>query len=406
MQPFMKMRVPLSAVRPSGQNPREDFGDIDALAETIEATGGEPLNPPVLVADGNVYRIVDGERRYRALCSIYGADSDREVSALVTEGMDDANELVAMLATDDKRQLSEAERAHGVQQMLILGVDEAKAAKAARATEAQVRAVRCIGRVGAGVQPTLEQYERAARFEDEADREAVLSAGENWANRAWAIERRIEAETKDAADRAILDGEGIEVAEEAPEGWRVVSWVGKGRIAEEGIDPEWGEEFVIVGEADWWRVYAPAAEDAPSEEELAERADRERTRAALADLHLRAVRFFTAKARWDRTETDLLWGRARDERRVPWDCRRGLTDDQAVTLEEWVGDQVPARWELALAAIGAAAEMARFSGGWSYGPTPEGWLRSWDLLLRLGFEFGDEDRWVRDRVAADREAAE
>ena len=119
---FEKKSVRLGDIRPSGQNPREDFGDIGALARSIKATGGEPLNPPVVVADGNVYRIVDGERRYRALSSLYG--EDREVSALVTESMDEANELVAMLATDDKRQLTEAERARGVQQMLVLGVDE------------------------------------------------------------------------------------------------------------------------------------------------------------------------------------------------------------------------------------------------------------------------------------------
>lgn len=98
---FEKRTVRLGDIRPSGQNPREDFGDIGALARSIEATGGEPLNPPVVVADGNVYRIVDGERRYRALSSIYG--EDREVSALVADTMDEANELVAMLATDDKR---------------------------------------------------------------------------------------------------------------------------------------------------------------------------------------------------------------------------------------------------------------------------------------------------------------
>lgn len=69
---FEKKSVRLGDIRPSGQNPREDFGDIGALARSIEATGGEPLNPPVVVADGNVYRIVDGERRYRALSSIYG----------------------------------------------------------------------------------------------------------------------------------------------------------------------------------------------------------------------------------------------------------------------------------------------------------------------------------------------
>lgn len=69
---FEKKSVRLGDIRPSEQNPREDFGDIGALARSIEATGGEPLNPPVVVADGNVFRIVDGERRYRALSSIYG----------------------------------------------------------------------------------------------------------------------------------------------------------------------------------------------------------------------------------------------------------------------------------------------------------------------------------------------
>lgn len=85
---FEKKSVRLGDIRPSGQNPREDFGDIGALARSIEATGGEPLNPPVVVADGNVYRIVDGERRYRALSSIYG--EDREVSALVADTLYEA----------------------------------------------------------------------------------------------------------------------------------------------------------------------------------------------------------------------------------------------------------------------------------------------------------------------------
>ena len=148
---FEKKSVRLGDIRPSGQNPREDFGDIGALARSIEATGGEPLNPPVVVADGNVYRIVDGERRYRALSSLYG--EDREVSALVADTMDEANELVAMLATDDKRRLTEAERARGVQQMLVLGVDEQRIERASRATAGQIRAARRLrGRIGAGVQ--------------------------------------------------------------------------------------------------------------------------------------------------------------------------------------------------------------------------------------------------------------
>lgn len=196
---FEKRQVRLGDIRPSEQNPREDFGDIGALARSIEATGGEPLNPPVVVADGNVYRIVDGERRYRALSSIYG--EDREVSALVADTMDEANELVAMLATDDKRQLTEAERARGVQQMLVLGVDEQRIERASRATAGQIRAARKLrGRIDAGAQVTLEQLEAASAFDDEKDVEAVLAAGEGWAGKADSIRRRNERE------KAALEG--------------------------------------------------------------------------------------------------------------------------------------------------------------------------------------------------------
>ncbi len=161
---FEKRQVRLGDIRPSEQNPREDFGDIGALARSIEATGGEPLNPPVVVADGNVYRIVDGERRYRALSSIYG--EDREVSALVAESMDEANELVAMLATDDKRQLTEAERARGVQQMLemlVLGIDEQRIERASRATAGQIRAARRLRGSIEGRQVTLDQLRSGLR---------------------------------------------------------------------------------------------------------------------------------------------------------------------------------------------------------------------------------------------------
>ena len=121
----------------------------------------------MVVADGNVFRIVDGERRYRALSSIYG--EDREVSALVAESMDEANELVAMLATDDKRQLTEAERARGVQQMLVLGVDEQRIERASRATARQIRAARRLRGSTRGRQVTLEQLEAASAFDDEKD---------------------------------------------------------------------------------------------------------------------------------------------------------------------------------------------------------------------------------------------
>ena len=280
---FEKRQVRLGDIRPSGQNPREDFGDIGALARSIEATGGEPLNPPVVVADGNVYRIVDGERRYRALSSIYG--EDREVSALVAESMDEANELVAMLATDDKRQLTEAERARGVQQMLVLGIDEQRIERASRATAGQIRAARRLrGRIDAGAQVTLEQLEAASAFDDEKDVEAVLAAGDGWAGKVDSIRRRVEREESIAEDYDALGDAGIPVVKEVPEGFAYVYWANLGTVAEKlkGIDVT---GFVAVRKNSYWDLYRPddgsGAESEKTEEEIRAEQEAAREEAAL-----------------------------------------------------------------------------------------------------------------------------
>lgn len=253
---FEKRQVRLGDIRPSEQNPREDFGDIGALARSIEATGGEPLNPPVVVADGNVYRIVDGERRYRALSSIYG--EDREVSALVAESMDEANELVAMLATDDKRQLTKAERARGVQQMLVLGIDEQRIERASRATAGQIRAARKLrGRIDAGVQVTLEQLEAASAFDDEKDIEAVLAAGDGWAGKADQIRRRVEREEAKAEDYDAFGDAGIPVVKEKPEGFNYTDWVNVGLAAKKLEGKEFAAGAVAVWKGSYWDLYEP-----------------------------------------------------------------------------------------------------------------------------------------------------
>lgn len=294
---FEKRVVRLGDIRPSEQNPREDFGDIGALARSIEATGGEPLNPPVVVADGNVYRIVDGERRYRALSSIYG--EDREVSALVADTMDEANELVAMLATDDKRQLTEAERARGVQQMLVLGVDEQRIERASRATAGQIRAARKLRGSIEGRQVTLDQLEAASVFDDEKDVEAVLAAGDGWAGKADSIRRRIEREEAKAEDYDAFGDADIPVVKEKPEGFVYTNWANFGDAAKklEGKDVT---GFVAVMADRYWELYKPddrsGAEPEKTEEEIRAEQEAEREEVALKDLYRRMVGFITSGA--------------------------------------------------------------------------------------------------------------
>lgn len=203
--------VPMGLVRPSGTNPRREMGDLQALARSIEATGGQPVCPIVVVPDGGVYRIVDGERRWRAMREL-GAE---RVDCVVVDGYDDADELVAMMATDDKLRLSDEERARGTQRMLRLDVPEGRAAGALGSTEGRVRRARRVVRE-APEQASLETMLAAAdeSFSEE-ERRRVLSrpnaaAAEREASRIRAEHAAAEADAlirREAGDR-VTYGDG------------------------------------------------------------------------------------------------------------------------------------------------------------------------------------------------------
>lgn len=403
---FEKRTVRLGDIRPSGQNPREDFGDIGALARSIEATGGEPLNPPVVVADGNVYRIVDGERRYRALSSLYG--EDREVSALVADSMDEANELVAMLATDDKRQLTEAERARGVQQMLVLGVDEQRIERASRATAGQIRAARKLrGRIDAGVQVTLEQLEAASAFDDEKDVEAVLAAGDGWAGKADSIRRRNEREEAKAEDYDAFGDAGIPVVKERPEGTSYVDWIHLGLADAKLKRIDVAPGTVAVANSVGWYLYAPddGAEPEKSEEEIRAEQEAEREEVALKDLYRRMVGFITSGAFTMPDDLKRIVREARAEPVVVADAIGGdpsfETDKRiAGAREEFMarlGPSDPSEYEAGFRLMAAARDMVRLNSSYS-GDDAEGWLEHWELFRSAGFEPGGDDEWLLARV--------
>ncbi len=405
---FEKRAVRLGDIRPSEQNPREDFGDIGALARSIEATGGEPLNPPVVVADGNVYRIVDGERRYRALSSIYG--EDREVSALVAESMDEANELVAMLATDDKRQLTEAERARGVQQMLVLGVDEQRIERASRATAGQIRAARKLRGSIEGRQVTLDQLEAASAFDDEKDVEAVLAAGDGWAGKADSIRRRVEREEAKAEDYDAFGDVGIPVVKERPEGTNYVLWACYGTVGKEleGLDIAPGTVAVNTGSG--WYLYGPddgsGGQAEKTEEEIIAEQEAKREDAALVGLYARMVDFVLHETPG---RTRELEDAVRADRMKPVFYMDDLLDDggdydsaEAAVMEAFYdryGASSPSAYEIGCWWLDTARSMRMLNSRWR-GDDAEGWLEHWKIVRSAGFPPSAEDEWLRARVQA------
>lgn len=404
---FEKKSVRLGDIRPSGQNPREDFGDIGALARSIEATGGEPLNPPVVVADGNVFRIVDGERRYRALSSLYG--EDREVSALVADTMDEANELVAMLATDDKRQLTEAERARGVQQMLVLGVDEQRIERASRATAGQIRAARRLRGSIEGRQVTLEQLEAASAFDDERDVEAVLAAGDGWAGKADQIRRRNERDEAKAEDYDAFGDAAIPVVTERPDGSSYVLWACYGTVAKEleGLDVAPGTVAVNTGSG--WYLYKPddgsGDQAEKTEEEILAEQEAEREKAALKGLYRSLIGFVASGA--FAMSKDLMV-EVRVGREDPPALLMAMGGDSHPENEERFGlvrDEFarnlkacrPNEYEAGCWLMAAAKDMAQLDNRWG-GDDAEAWLDHYDIFCSAGFEPGEEDVWLMERV--------
>lgn len=173
--------VPLGQLWPDPNNPRKDFGDLDAMAATFESNPVrpfEPVNPPVVVPDGELngavaYRIVDGERRWRAMRE-RGAV---QACACIVCNMDEANAMAAMVATDDKAPLTDAELSRGVQQMLAVGVapeEVDKAARLRRGTASRIKKVAAKGTEQMSIAHLL-----AAEELDGEDREKVLRASES-----------------------------------------------------------------------------------------------------------------------------------------------------------------------------------------------------------------------------------
>lgn len=293
--------IELVAMWPDPNNPRKDFGDLGAMADTFELDGsprpGEPINPPVVVPDGvsargQMYRIIDGERRWRAMTK---RGQVERCLAVVCDSADEAYAMAAMVATDDKTQLTEAELSRGVQQMLAVGVAPEEVDKAARLKRGTARRVAKVAREGTE-QMSIDHLLAAENFDDPDDRKRVLDAPEDDSSRGYRnVAREIEEANKRAAKVAALreacEAAGVPLAETAGEAneegrsFRACAYADRvadvfarqpdgtvGWICEEN----WGGPEV--------RFYGPAAEGQDDDpEDAARRAEDERVKKLMAD---------------------------------------------------------------------------------------------------------------------------
>lgn len=387
-----RVSVRLGDMRP-GDNPRKDFGDIDAMAATIEATGGQPVNPPVVVRDGSVYRIIDGERRWRALVKLYGKDGTADV--LCYDSCDEAEEAVAMIATDAKKELTEEERGHGFQRMIILGVPEARVAKAMRRKVEDVRKASAVAKM-APEQATMDQMIAAAEF-DGKDREAVLKAApDKWAAKAESIRRRMRSAANRAEFERLFDELGLEVLDAGTKGWRSVRTMYTPAELEKTVREMPGKELAVCPchwSKDYW-VLMVRADDALKEtdEQRAARELSERIKAAYKALRRALLE--------DIATTDIM----PHAQRVAGRLRANGYDYRREALhEELVGD-IGVREDLAMEAI--TSPMSKYellSLIWSN--SLDWWLFVSELVPAAcedNFQTSEEDEWLLAQALGER----
>lgn len=260
-------RIKLSDIEPDENNPRKDFGDLHELMRSIEANPfepGQPFLPLVVVTDGDLYRIADGERRWRAL-GMMGAE---DCNAIVCGDYDEADSIIAMLATDDKKPLTDRERMQAVQRSLRMGVPHKTVEAAARLKRGQAKKIAAVmDRHGeACAQSTIDQAIQAYSLEESGasaeDVERVLCAAEeDWQTQAKDVRRRLVLEEFRQAAAALLGEAGFELLEERPSDTSYVRMVSKlealqGLLAEGA--PE-GAAFVFCRHTSSVDLYAPAS---------------------------------------------------------------------------------------------------------------------------------------------------
>lgn len=116
---------PQDIVVAEGFNSRVDFGDIEGLAKSLEVNG--MLIPigvfPIEVNGEKKYRLINGERRYRA--TLYNLE--RGIKNPIYAVVEDANinskeQLIEQIVTNDGKGFNEMERALHYQKLLDMGM--------------------------------------------------------------------------------------------------------------------------------------------------------------------------------------------------------------------------------------------------------------------------------------------
>jgi len=126
--------IPISQVKASPDNPRKHFDQaaLDELAASIQEIG--LLEPLIVIANGEGYDLVAGERRLRAMHQLGLAHAP----CLIRELTPEQAAIARLVENLQREQLDPLEEAHGYQQLVALGLAQREVAEKVGRSQAHV----------------------------------------------------------------------------------------------------------------------------------------------------------------------------------------------------------------------------------------------------------------------------
>ena len=401
--------ISLEDVFENDANPRQRFTGIDELADSMrDFDGGQPYNPITVMQEGEVYTLIDGARRYRAMLKL----GTKRCKALVAESNDDAAVLCAMVATDNKQALDPMEMSRGVQQALAFA--DVERVERASGRRNLAKAKKAMGKVqDAAEDMSLDRLLKIEElsFSRRAVEELTNCRESDWKRVAEGIERRMEAERRTAELADAFDAAGIAISEERPgEGWAYLRMAGADDVPGllEGRKPS--DLMAISGCMATWSVYERCSdEDMRAAAEANMRIDR--LNAAIEAYRKRRAAFLAQLLNGIDTKEGQL---AVANSKAAAMCQRAFEERHGDRLEEFDEEHgtVSAKCMNEVTLVLGYTEMDR---RWPTGATladkaPGTWAKaSWETQRGLmaafaadGFEpAGEDERELLDALARD-----
>jgi ParB/RepB/Spo0J family partition protein len=121
------MKISLEKIIPNPEQPRRDFADLDSLAQSIKEHG--LINPIAVEEAGEMYILIDGERRWRAAKMAGLKEIEAYVKPSLNGGGQQERLLLAMIANLQREDVNPIEEATGYKHMMEMGIKVAQIAK-------------------------------------------------------------------------------------------------------------------------------------------------------------------------------------------------------------------------------------------------------------------------------------